>query len=86
MRAPTAEMAMRQAQKDSAQQLVDGLRALYDADSRLKSGSGDDRAVMEFLVAGWYGAQRPAAQRRSLRRSNLLLRESRRFNCALELH
>ena len=51
MRPAAAEMAVRQAQKIPRRQLVDGLRALYDADSRLKSGAGDGRAVMEFLVA-----------------------------------
>ena len=51
MRANTAEIALRQARKIPRRQLADGLRALYDADSRLKSGSSDDRAVMEFLVA-----------------------------------
>ena len=50
MRPATAEIAMRQARKIPRRQLVSGLRALYDADSRLKSGA-DDRAVMEFLVA-----------------------------------
>jgi DNA polymerase III subunit delta len=53
MRPATAEMAIRQARKIPRQQLVNGLRALYDADSRLKSsGSDNDRAVLEFLVAG----------------------------------
>jgi DNA polymerase III subunit delta len=52
MRPATADIAMRQARKIPRRQLVNGLRALYDADSRLKSGSGNDRAVMEFLVAG----------------------------------
>lgn len=51
MRPAAAEMAVRQAQKIPRQQLIDGLRALYDADSRLKSGAKDHRAVMEFLVA-----------------------------------
>ncbi len=51
MRPAAAEVAVRQAQKIPRQQLLDGLRALYDADSRLKSGAVDDRAVMEFLVA-----------------------------------
>ena len=51
MRVATAEMAMRHARKIPRRQLVEGLRALYDADSTLKSGSGNDRAVMEFVVA-----------------------------------
>jgi DNA polymerase III delta subunit len=51
MRPAAAEMAVRQAHKIPRRQLLGGLRALYDADSRLKSGAADDRAVMEFLVA-----------------------------------
>jgi DNA polymerase III subunit delta len=61
MRPATAEMAVRQAQKIPRQQLVDGLRALYDADSRLKSGAKDPRAVMEFLLAQLM-TPKPAAQ------------------------
>ena len=55
MRFNTAEVALRSARKIPRRQLVEGLRALYEADSRLKSGA-DDRAVMEFLVAGLIGA------------------------------
>jgi DNA polymerase-3 subunit delta len=62
MRPQAAEMALRQAQKIPRRQLVRGLRALYEADSRLKSGVKDERAVMEFLVAQLVGS-RPAAQR-----------------------
>lgn len=51
MRAATAEMAMRHARKIPRRQLVQGLRALYDADSTLKAGSTNDRAVMEFVLA-----------------------------------
>ena len=51
MRAATAELAIRHAKQIPRRQLVEGLRALYDADSRLKSGSTNDRAVMEFVVA-----------------------------------
>ena len=51
MRAATAEMAMRHARKIPRRQLVQGLRALYDADSALKAGSTNDRAVMEFVLA-----------------------------------
>ena len=51
MRVATAEMAIRHARKIPRQRLVDGLRALYDADSTLKAGSTNDRAVMEFVVA-----------------------------------
>lgn len=51
MRVATAEMALRHAKKIPRRQLVEGLRALYDADSSLKSGSTNDRAVLEFVVA-----------------------------------
>lgn len=51
MRAATAEIALRHARKIPRRQLVEGLRTLYDADSRLKAGSTNDRAVMEFVVA-----------------------------------
>jgi len=55
-------MAVRQAQKIPRRQLVRGLQALYEADSRLKSGTKDDRAVMEFLVAQLAGSREPAAR------------------------
>jgi len=51
MRVATAEMAIRNAKKIPRRQLVEALRALYDADSSLKSGSTNDRAVMEFVLA-----------------------------------
>jgi DNA polymerase-3 subunit delta len=51
MRVATAELAMRNARKIPRRQLVHGLRALYDADSALKAGSTNDRAVMEFVLA-----------------------------------
>jgi hypothetical protein len=51
MRAATAELAIRHAKKISRRQLVEGLRVLYDADSTLKAGATNDRAVMEFVVA-----------------------------------
>jgi DNA polymerase-3 subunit delta len=51
MRAPTAELAVRQSRKFPRTQLTKGLAALYEADSRLKSGGTSQRAVMEFLVA-----------------------------------
>jgi DNA polymerase-3 subunit delta len=62
MRRDTAEIALRQAQKIPRRQLVRGLRALYEADSRLKSGTKDERAVMEFLVAQLAGGREPAAR------------------------
>jgi DNA polymerase-3 subunit delta len=55
MRFNAAEIALRNARKIPRTQLVEGLRALYDADSSLKSGA-DDRVVMEFLVAGLIGS------------------------------
>jgi DNA polymerase-3 subunit delta len=51
MRGPTAELAVRQSRKFPRTQLTRGLAALYEADSRLKSGGTNQRAVMEFLVA-----------------------------------
>jgi DNA polymerase III subunit delta len=50
MRRATAELALRNARKIPRHQLVQGLRILYDADSRLKSGAKNDREVMEFLL------------------------------------
>src|ERR1700733_12360706 len=50
MRADKAELAMKQARKFPRAQLTGGLAALYEADSRLKSGGANQRAVMEFLV------------------------------------
>jgi len=51
MRGDTAEQAIRQSRKIPRKQLLDGLEALGEADSRLKKGKIDQRAVMEFLVA-----------------------------------
>jgi DNA polymerase-3 subunit delta len=51
MRQSAAELAMRQSRKFPRAQLTKGLEALYEADSRLKSGGTSQRAVMEFLVA-----------------------------------
>ena len=51
MRPATAELAVRQARRFPRTQLTRGLAALYEADSRLKSGGTSQRAVMEFLVA-----------------------------------
>ena len=62
MRRDAAEMALRQAQKIPRSQLVKGLRALYEADSRLKSGTKDDRAVMEFLIAQLAGGREALAR------------------------
>jgi DNA polymerase III subunit delta len=62
MRRDAAEAAVRQAQKMSRSQLVRGLRALYEADSRLKSGAKDERAVMEFLVVELAGGRESLAR------------------------
>jgi DNA polymerase-3 subunit delta len=51
MRQPAADIALRQSRKFPRSQLTRGLEALYEADSRLKSGGTSQRAVMEFLVA-----------------------------------
>jgi DNA polymerase III subunit delta len=51
MQSATAELAVRQSRKFPRTQLTTGLAALYEADSRLKSGGTSQRAVMEFLVA-----------------------------------
>ncbi len=50
MRPDAAERAVRQSRKFPKAQLTSGLAALYEADSRLKSGGTNQRAVMEFLV------------------------------------
>jgi DNA polymerase III subunit delta len=50
MRPDAAEAAVRQSRKFPKAQLTSGLAALYEADSRLKSGGANQRAVMEFLV------------------------------------
>lgn len=51
MRSDAAELAVRQSRKFPKTQLTTGLAALYEADSRLKSGGTNQRAVMEFLVS-----------------------------------
>jgi len=50
MRPEQAELAIQSARKIPKERLLDGLRALAEADSRLKGGAQDVRAVMEFLV------------------------------------
>ena len=50
MRAEAAELAVQQSRKFPKAQLIGGLTALYEADSLLKSGVANPRAVMEFLV------------------------------------
>jgi DNA polymerase-3 subunit delta len=50
MHSNAAERAIQQSRKFPKTQLTAGLAALYEADSRLKSGGTSQRAVMEFLV------------------------------------
>jgi len=50
MRPEQAELALQCARKISKERLLDGVRALREADDRLKGGTKDVRAVMEFLV------------------------------------
>ena len=50
MRPEQAELAIQCARKIPRERLLDGLRALQDADNRLKGGAKDVRAIMEFLV------------------------------------
>jgi DNA polymerase-3 subunit delta len=56
MRRETAEVAMRHARQIPKKRLLDGLRALYEADNRLKSGNANPEAVVEFLVCRLAGA------------------------------
>ena len=56
MRPEQAELALQCARRISKERLLDGLRALREADDRLKSGTKDVRAVMEFLVWQLSGA------------------------------
>jgi DNA polymerase III delta subunit len=55
MRPEQAEIALQSARKTSRERLLEGLKALQKADDRLKSG-GDERVVLEFLVAGLAGS------------------------------
>jgi DNA polymerase-3 subunit delta len=50
MRSEAAQLAVQRSRKFPKSQLTNGLAALYEADSRLKSGGTNQRAVMEFLV------------------------------------
>ena len=51
MRPEAAETAVRQAHRIPKKDLLAGLAALAEADSRLKSSNPDPRAMMEFLIA-----------------------------------
>jgi DNA polymerase-3 subunit delta len=50
MRPPMAEMALRESRRIPRKQLLEGLAALYEADSRLKSSAPNPRAILEFLM------------------------------------
>jgi DNA polymerase-3 subunit delta len=63
MRPEQAEMAVRNARRISKERLLEGLRALQEADSRLKGGAQDARATMEFLVWRLSGEERVAVAR-----------------------
>jgi len=62
MRPEQADLAIRCARKISRDRLLDGLRALQEADNRLKGGVKDVRAIMEFLVWRLSGDQVPLAK------------------------
>lgn len=61
MRPQTAELAVLRARKIPRSKLLEGIVALAEADNRLKSGTVDQRAVMEFLVARLTAGPAPAA-------------------------
>ena len=50
MRPEQAELALQSARKIPKARLLDGLRALQQADDRLKRGGEAPRAILEFLV------------------------------------
>ena len=58
-----AEAAVRNARKISKPRLLAGMRALQRADDRLKRGSEDSRAVMEFLITELSAREAKAASR-----------------------
>ena len=62
MRPEQAELAIQNARKISRPRLLEGLRALREADHRLKGGVKDVRAVMEFLVYQLSGAKAATAK------------------------
>ena len=63
MRPEQAQIALDSAKKISRERLLDGLRALREADDRLKGGAGDKRFVMEMLVWELSGGGAARAQR-----------------------
>jgi DNA polymerase III subunit delta len=56
MRPEQAELALQCARKISKERLLEGMKALREADSRLKGGAKDPHSVMEFLVWELSGA------------------------------
>jgi DNA polymerase-3 subunit delta len=60
MNAKAAEQAIQSARKIPKERLLDGLRALQECDNRLKGGSGQTRAAMEFLIARLTGQNKSA--------------------------
>jgi DNA polymerase III subunit delta len=62
MRPEQAELAIQCARKIPRHRLLDGLRALQEADNRLKGGAKDVRAIMEFLVWRLSGDRDAAAK------------------------
>jgi DNA polymerase III subunit delta len=60
MRPEQAELALQCARKIPKDRLLDGLRALQEADNRLKGGAKDIRAIMEFLVWRLSGEMAPS--------------------------
>lgn len=63
MRPDAAETALRQAHRMSKKDLLEGLSALSEADSELKSSNPDPRAYMEFLIARLTSPAAAAASR-----------------------
>jgi DNA polymerase-3 subunit delta len=64
MRPDQAELVLQASRKIPKEQLLAGLRAMQNADNRLKGGAEDSRAVMEFLLAELTGASGKAATAR----------------------
>ncbi|MGH9709759.1 MAG: hypothetical protein ACRD37_04355, partial [Candidatus Acidiferrales bacterium] len=60
MRPESAGIAMAQARKFPREQLLEGIVALAEADSALKSGGPNPRATVEFLMARLTATPRPA--------------------------
>jgi DNA polymerase-3 subunit delta len=63
MRPDAAEAAVRNAHRLPKKQLLAGLAALAEVDSRLKSGNPDPQSCMEFLIARLTSAESSASYR-----------------------